>query len=502
MPEVPARADAALPPRRPGPARRLAGARRRSSSSRCCLARPLAAEPAPAAAQHHRQRRRHGRPRVVPGVPAGPPAARTGGSRAGRRTGSRGSRPASSTSRSRRCSSSCSTSVLPYNVAFKLVTALGPVAAAGSAYALGRGLKVRRPGPELFAVAATLFLFFKGVAATRGHARRDDPVQPADHGRADRQRAGGGVLVHARARVRDRVPRRARVLAAHAAAGSGCPRCCSPRPVLCHIVVGDLRRRRRADRLALPPAACARFTSRRARSAPSARCSPRSGPSRCSRRSATRRTCGTRSSPGTSTTSSRAELWWVYALAAIGAVIGAGPPRPRGAHASSPSPLAFAVVFRVWPELHAWNLRFLPFWYLGLYLLAAVGVAEIVRGVAQQVGVVWLGPPPDRGEDWAIGPGRATAAASGWSRTCVAIVLVVPARRRRRSSAAYSRPRLPRLLGRVELLRLRGHVGVEHEAEAVRRVPRPDGPRWAVCPPAARCGRAARRSTPTGRRSR
>ena len=43
--------------------------------------------------------------------------------------------------------------VLPYNVAFKLVTALGPVLLPASAYFLGRGLKVRRPGPELFAVA-------------------------------------------------------------------------------------------------------------------------------------------------------------------------------------------------------------------------------------------------------------------------------------------------------------------------------------------------------------
>ena len=33
--------------------------------------------------------------------------------------------------------------------------------------------------------------------------------------------------------------------------------------------------------------------------------------------------------------------------------------------------VSFAVVFRFWPEAHAWNLRFLPFWYLGLFLLAA-----------------------------------------------------------------------------------------------------------------------------------
>ena len=43
-----------------------------------------------------------------------------------------------------------------------------------------------------------------------------------------------------------------------------------------------------------------------------------------------------------------------------------------------------ALVFRLWDvfDTPAWNLRFLPFWYLGLFLLAAVGVAEIVRGAA------------------------------------------------------------------------------------------------------------------------
>jgi hypothetical protein len=51
--------------------------------------------------------------------------------------------------------------VLPYNVAFKLVTALGPVALPASAYVFGRGIRAPRPAPALFAVGATGFLFFK-----------------------------------------------------------------------------------------------------------------------------------------------------------------------------------------------------------------------------------------------------------------------------------------------------------------------------------------------------
>ncbi len=74
------------------------------------------------------------------------------------------------------------------------------------------------------------------------------------------------------------------------------------------------------------------------------------------------------------------ELWWVFALAAIGSRRRAGPPGPRASSPLITLTGVFALVFRVWPELHAWNLRFLPFWYLGLFLLAGVGAAEIVRG--------------------------------------------------------------------------------------------------------------------------
>lgn len=40
---------------------------------------------------------------------------------------------------------------------------------------------------------------------------------------------------------------------------------------------------------------------------------------------------------------------------------------------------AMAVVFIEWPEGHAWNLRFLPFWFLFLYFVAAAGYGEMLR---------------------------------------------------------------------------------------------------------------------------
>jgi hypothetical protein len=55
---------------------------------------------------------------------------------------------------------------LPYGVAFKLVTALGAIALPAAAYFFGRGLRAPTPAPALFAVGATIFLFFKGDPGT------------------------------------------------------------------------------------------------------------------------------------------------------------------------------------------------------------------------------------------------------------------------------------------------------------------------------------------------
>jgi hypothetical protein len=62
--------------------------------------------------------------------------------------------------------------VLPYNIAFKVVTALGPIALPAGAYVFGRGLRAPRPAPALFAVGATVLLFFKGAPGTDAEATR------------------------------------------------------------------------------------------------------------------------------------------------------------------------------------------------------------------------------------------------------------------------------------------------------------------------------------------
>jgi hypothetical protein len=58
---------------------------------------------------------------------------------------------------------------LPYEVAFKLVTALGPVCLPAAAYAFARGMRAPWPAPPLFAVATLPYLFFTGYTIYGGN---------------------------------------------------------------------------------------------------------------------------------------------------------------------------------------------------------------------------------------------------------------------------------------------------------------------------------------------
>src|SRR4029078_6030715 len=98
--------------------------------------------------------------------------------------------------------------VMPYNVALKLTTAIGPalmpagahrlaaelttaigpVLMPAGAYAFGRGIRMRRPGPELSAIATVCFLFFKGVATGANASAEQTAIQ-------FNQRIMGGALV-------------------------------------------------------------------------------------------------------------------------------------------------------------------------------------------------------------------------------------------------------------------------------------------------------------------
>jgi hypothetical protein len=86
------------------------------------------------------------------------------------------------------------------------------------------------------------------------------------------------------------------------------------------------------------------------------------------------------------------EFTWVLLLAAIGVVV-AFVRFDRGVLAIASLTLMFALFFRFWPELHVWNLRFLPFWYLGVFLVAASAVGAGARFAARWAGTLASAAP-------------------------------------------------------------------------------------------------------------
>ena len=177
----------------------------------------------------------------------------------------RASRSASTTSRSRPRLVLLDV-VVPYNVAFKLVTALGPMpcpsgptCSPGACGSRGRTAAVRRCRPQCG------YLYFTGDA--RWSSRSSAATSPRRWPGSSRSRSAWRWRRCSSARS---------AIALRTGGGHGSPRC-SWR--LCVLTPRDrrrVRRRRRGRRVAAPPAARQPPAGRR-RSAGWARCSPRCG---------------------------------------------------------------------------------------------------------------------------------------------------------------------------------------------------------------------------------
>ncbi|MBM3671190.1 MAG: hypothetical protein FJW86_03215 [Actinobacteria bacterium] len=310
--------------------------------------------------------------------------------------------------------------VLPYNVAFKLVTALGPVALPAGAYMLGRGLRAPFPAPAAFAVAMTSWLFFVG-----------DPI---DGTIAFNQRIAGGMLASNLAGEFSFTIALAAALAFMGAFAHSLrtgrtmwvPALLLAACVTSHIVVAIFaavgaaavwlvsrpwHQLRRAFVIGavgsllttiwvLPLVTNLEYTT-----------DMRYDAIACNE---------VRKNPGDQTCSDRKDLdpqaylfpkyltgvddnatwyepwkwvsgswpwqWGAFSLtliAVIGAIV------RRGKQAEVLGVLMFvaltsAVLFRFWEDVQdttVWNLRLVPFWYVTVYLLMALGVTEIIRGV-------------------------------------------------------------------------------------------------------------------------
>ena len=76
-------------------------------------------------------------------------------------------------------------------------------------------------------------------------------------------------------------------------------------------------------------------------------------------------------------------LW--FALAGVGIVLSLVH-RVRLGWFLTMTLVAFGWLFVFLPQYRLWNARLLPFYYLCLYLLAALGVALVIRALAVVVG--------------------------------------------------------------------------------------------------------------------
>ena len=300
--------------------------------------------------------------------------------------------------------------VMPYNIAFKLVTAMGPVALPIAAYSFARGIRAPRPAPPLFAVAATVFLFFKG-------SPRPQDAQSI----AFNQHIMGGNLASNLAGEFSFALALALALFFLGALAwtldhrrrSWLPAVLLAAAVMSHLVVA----------IFAVLAAVLIWLTRR-------------DPIPKLRRFAAVGAVGALLTAVWSvplvatlgyTTDMRYEpidhyvaylfpgyfLWLLPFIAA--AIIGGFVEGRRSTLSVAAITVLAGLLFRFWYDVSnspAWNLRLVPFWYLGLFLLAALGATEIIRGLAsfavQSVETQWWGPDDPDDEDGEDDPARHT----------------------------------------------------------------------------------------------
>jgi len=287
--------------------------------------------------------------------------------------------------------------ILPYNIAFKLVTALGSIALPAAAYAFGRGLRAPRPAPALFAVGATIFLFFKGAPGSDAEATRVAGNQHIMGGNLPSTFAGEFSFVLALAlalfflgALAFSLDHRRRMWL---------PAVLFAATVMSHLVVGVF---------ALVAAIIVWLARRPIRNFPIAAAIGGVGALLTAVWTIPLlSTLGYTTDMGYEAIGSQhadrlfgevglymfpwypAYVFWIVPLV-VAAVVGGVFFRRRVtlelAALTAIMGISFALWERVTDLVHStpvWNLRLLPFWYLGLVLLSMLGAAELIRGAGE-----------------------------------------------------------------------------------------------------------------------
>ncbi len=262
--------------------------------------------------------------------------------------------------------------VLPYGIAFKLVTVLGVLTLPVSAAVMARLMRLPFPGPALFAVGATFFLFDRNFTIYGGN------IPSTLAGEFSFTISLSLCLLYLGVLARGLETGRHRGLAAGLL---GVAILCHAIPVVfagvATLVLLAMHLDRRRIRWALPIGLTAfaltafwavPFLWRR----------------------------GYMTDMGWEKRTSYLQdlfpnppdfpfnFWWVAALAAAGAIAAIGLRRRAGIFLVAVAAL-MALAFIVLPQGRLWNARLLGFWYLSCYLLAAVAVAEVARAISTLV---------------------------------------------------------------------------------------------------------------------
>jgi hypothetical protein len=280
--------------------------------------------------------------------------------------------------------------VFPYNIAFKLGTIVGPLLLPVGAYVFARGLRAPRPTPALFAVAATAYLFFTG----------DPGTDAAAQGIAFNQHIAGGSLASVLAGEYSYTLALAFALAFLGTLASSLrtgrrlwiPAVLLAATVMSHLVVAIF---------AAVGALVVWFASRPMKTIWRAVAIGGVGALLTAvwllpLVSVLQYTTDMRYTPITEYSDylfpdylfGVQSAWpWAWGatvligIALIGGIVG----RRTSTFVVIAITVLSGLVFRLWEDLQtttAWNLRFLPFWYLGIFLLLGLGGAELVRGAA------------------------------------------------------------------------------------------------------------------------
>ena len=308
--------------------------------------------------------------------------------------------------------------VLPYGVAFKVVTVLGLVAMPAAAATLGRQLRLPFPTPALFAAATIPFVFDRFHTIWGGNAA----ATLAGEFAFSISLALALFFLAALARVLE--TGRGRALAGALFAATA----------LCHLLpaafavaaAGILLLTRRPDRprwgivitVGLIGFALSAFWF-----------VPFIGRLDYSNDMGWERTHAylenllpfLRTDDAAASVVTR-HLKFVFPMAAVGVLLGLAA-RRRGVVALAGIAALCGLGFRFVPDGPIWNARFLPFWYLSAYLLAAVGVAELT--ILLRNGFARMEHPGLR-HDPDARPGAATFVAAFGGLACVIVLTGIP----------------------------------------------------------------------------